>query len=296
MTGPKVWWKLLIQCGTHEQCTAIEELLESNSNCAAVSIQCADDEEVFEPPPGMELLWENNKLEALFHEQEEAIACQNQITSRFPSAPIEMESLVDKDWSREWMDNFKPMCFGQRLWIYPSWQSPPQDAKVPLLLDPGLAFGTGTHPTTRLCLKWLDSHDVKEYTVIDYGCGSGILAIASLLLGANQAMGIDIDPQALEASLENSQRNRIPRDKFFVHLPQDAPQMQAELLFANILAKPLLSLSTTFFQRLKPQGHLILSGILHEQATEICQQYEKQFEIVTTQEEEGWLMIHCKKP
>lgn len=141
------------------------------------------------------------------------------------------------------MDNFQPMRFGQRLWIVPSWHAAPQPEAVNLLLDPGLAFGTGTHPTTALCLEWLDGQDLNDCTMIDFGCGSGILAIAALLLGAPQAIGTDIDPQALEASRDNAGRNGIDPARFPVYLPADMPQQPADVVVANILAGPLVSLA-----------------------------------------------------
>jgi ribosomal protein L11 methyltransferase len=150
--------------------------------------------------------------------------------------------IEDQDWERSWMDNFQPMRFGQRLWIVPSWHAAPEPDAVNLLLDPGLAFGTGTHPTTALCLEWLDGQQLDGTQVLDFGCGSGILAIAALLLGAREAVGTDIDVQALEASRDNAQRNGIADEKLALYLPEHMP-MQADVLVANILAGPLVSLA-----------------------------------------------------
>lgn len=150
------------------------------------------------------------------------------------------------------MDNFQPMRFGRRLWIVPSWHDAPEPDAVNLLLDPGLAFGTGTHPTTALCLEWLDSQDLSDCNVLDFGCGSGILAIAALLLGAKQAVGTDIDVQALEASRDNAGRNHIAEELFPLYLPEQLPPQQADVLVANILAGPLVALAPQLSSLVKP--------------------------------------------
>jgi len=189
------------------------------------------------------------------------------------------------------MDNFQPMRFGQRLWIVPSWHAAPQPEAVNLLLDPGLAFGTGTHPTTALCLEWLDGQDLNDCTVIDFGCGSGILAIAALLLGAPQAIGTDIDPQALEASRDNAGRNGIDPARFPVYLPADMPQQPAEVVVANILAGPLVSLAPQITALVKAGGRLALSGILAEQAEEVRVAYADAFDLDPTAIKDGWVRI-----
>jgi ribosomal protein L11 methyltransferase len=183
------------------------------------------------------------------------------------------------------------MRFGRRLWIVPSWHAAPEPEAVNLLLDPGLAFGTGTHPTTALCLEWLDGQDLNNCTVIDFGCGSGILAIAALLLGAPQAVGTDIDPQALEASRDNASRNGIDPARFPVHLPADLPQQPAEVVVANILAGPLVSLAPQITGLVKAGGRLALSGILAEQAEEVRAAYEGAFELDPTAIKDGWVRI-----
>jgi ribosomal protein L11 methyltransferase len=183
------------------------------------------------------------------------------------------------------------MRFGQRLWIVPSWHAAPEPEAVNLLLDPGLAFGTGTHPTTALCLEWLDGQDLKGCDLLDFGCGSGILAIAGLLLGARKAVGTDIDVQALEASRDNAGRNNIaPRD-FELYLPEDMPQQQADVLVANILAGPLVSLSPQLASLVKPGGRLALSGILAEQGAEVAAAYADTFELDPIANRDGWIRI-----
>lgn len=189
------------------------------------------------------------------------------------------------------MDNFQPMRFGKNLWIVPSWHAAPDPEAVNLLLDPGLAFGTGTHPTTALCLEWLDNEPVAGKQIIDFGCGSGILAIAALLLGAEHARGTDIDPQALEASRDNAGRNGIDSARFSLYLPGDMPREPAEVLLANILAGPLVSLAPQLTDLVRPGGRLALSGILAEQAEEVVNAYAGYFELDPVAEREGWVRI-----
>lgn len=189
------------------------------------------------------------------------------------------------------MDNFQPMRFGQRLWIVPSWHAAPEPDAVNLLLDPGLAFGTGTHPTTALCLEWLDAQQLQGRQVLDFGCGSGILAIAALLLGAEQAVGTDIDIQAIEASRDNAGRNGIDPARFPLYLPEQLPDGQADVVVANILAGPLVELAGQIGERVKPGGLLALSGILVEQAEEVRAAYADKFDLDPTAEKDGWVRI-----
>ena len=193
------------------------------------------------------------------------------------------------------MDNFHPMRFGQRLWIVPSWHSAPAPDAVNLLLDPGLAFGTGTHPTTALCLEWLDGQDLKDCELLDFGCGSGILAIAGLLLGARNAVGTDIDIQALEASRDNAGRNGIEAQRFPLYLPADLPAVPADVVVANILAGPLVNLAPQISSLVKPGGRLALSGILAEQAEEVRSAYQDAFELDPTANKDGWIRISGRR-
>lgn len=193
------------------------------------------------------------------------------------------------------MDNFHPMRFGERLWIVPSWHAAPEPDAVNLLLDPGLAFGTGTHPTTSLCLQWLDAQQLQGKTLIDFGCGSGILAIAGLLLGAQHAVGTDIDIQALEASRDNARRNQIADERFDLYLPEQMPDTPADVLVANILAGPLVSLAPRLASLVKPGGLLALSGILAEQTDEILQAYRADFELDPVADQEGWIRVSGRR-
>ncbi|KZY88469.1 ribosomal protein L11 methyltransferase, partial [Oleiphilus sp. HI0072] len=209
---------------------------------------------------------------------------------------LRFEILENEDWTRKWIDNFKPIQFGRRLWICPSWHDIPEPNAVNLMLDPGLAFGTGTHPTTALCLKWLDAYALNDdglnnKTVVDFGCGSGILGLAALLLGAKSVVGIDNDPQALLATQDNAKRNEVEAQQFPVYLPEDSPKDQVDLVLANILAQPLHDLRSNIAALVKPKGKLILSGILEHQAAALVHDYEEWFEMDKPQLEDGWVCL-----
>jgi len=190
----------------------------------AVTYMDAQDTPVYEPLPGETKLWGDTRCIGLFDAEVDPAPIVAFFQKHFgEDVPYQVELLEDKDWVREWMEHFQPMQFGERLWICPSWRDVPDPTAVNVLLDPGLAFGTGTHPTTALCLQWLDSLDLKGKTLVDFGCGSGILAVAALKLGAERVIGIDIDPQAIEASRDNAQRNGVS-DQLELYLPEDQPQ------------------------------------------------------------------------
>ena len=259
----------------------------------SVTFMDAEDQPIFEPDLGTTPLWSNTHLLALFEADTDPanLVAHLQLLTGGELPAHEIEHIEDQDWERSWMDNFQPMRFGQRLWIVPSWHAAPEPKAVNLLLDPGLAFGTGTHPTTALCLEWLDGQDLNDCTVIDFGCGSGILAIAALLLGAPQAIGTDIDPQALEASRDNAGRNGIDPARFPVYLPADMPQQPADVVVANILAGPLVSLAPQITALVKAGGRLALSGILAEQAEEVRAAYADAFDLDPTAIKDGWVRI-----
>jgi len=186
------------------------------------------------------------------------------------------------------MEFYKPMKFADKLWVCPTGQERLEPHTVCLTLDPGLAFGTGTHPTTALCLEWLASHDLKDKTVIDYGCGSGILAVAALLLEAKQAHAVDIDPQALTATQDNAQKNRV-QTRVLCYLPEQFEPVQCDVVLANILAKPLIELAEAISQLVLSGGRLILSGILAEQTESVLEAYRPYIDFEpAVQQEDGF--------
>lgn len=290
------WIQLKINT-TNELAEQFSDLLE-DSGAVSVTFQDTYDTPVFEPLPGETRLWGNTDVIGLY----EAETDTAQLIAVLKLSPIfnetlsyKIEQLEDKDWEREWMDNFHPMQFGKRLWICPSWRDIPDPNAVNVMLDPGLAFGTGTHPTTALCLQWLDGIDLQDKTIIDYGCGSGILAIAALKLGAKQAIGIDIDPQALQASRDNAERNNVS-DKLALYLAKDIPDnLLADVVVANILAGPLKELEPNISILVKPAGLLGLSGILESQSHSVCEAYEQHFTLDPVETKEEWCRITGKK-
>ena len=248
------------------------EISETAENLGAVSITLSDaaDVPVLEPLPNETPLWDEIVFTLLFREdqQTELEALKQQLTenkAHWQISHIRQENLKDQQWERVWMDDFHPMKFGENLWIYPSWSEIPDDESIKIKLDPGLAFGTGTHPTTAMCLEWLDGNSAKDKVVVDYGCGSGILAIAAVKLGAKQVIATDIDPQALTATLSNQLNNDIPAEKIISYLPDEIPQVKADLMLANILCGPLVALAPQLCAMTKQGGQLVLSGILKEQ-------------------------------
>jgi ribosomal protein L11 methyltransferase len=279
-----------------EQAETYEDALLS-VGAVSVTFMDAEDQPIYEPDLGTTPLWSRTHLLALFEaDVDEANLLAHLTLLTGGTLPDhQVERIEDQDWERSWMDNFQPMRFGQRLWIVPSWHAAPEPTAVNLLLDPGLAFGTGTHPTTALCLEWLDGQELSGVDVLDFGCGSGILAIAALLLGAKQAVGTDIDIQALEASRDNAGRNGIDPARFPLYLPQDLPQQQAEVVVANILAGPLVQLADTITALVQPNGRLALSGILAEQAEEVRAAYSAEFELDPTAEKDGWVRISGRR-
>ncbi|KHS71547.1 ribosomal protein L11 methyltransferase [Pectobacterium brasiliense] len=264
------------------------------SGAVSVTFQDTHDTPVFEPLPGETRLWGDTDAIALYDaetDMDAVIAILEQEPLLGVGFKHKIEQLEDKDWEREWMDNFHPMQFGKRLWICPSWRDIPDPTAVNVMLDPGLAFGTGTHPTTALCLQWLDGLDLEGKTIIDFGCGSGILAIAALKLGAARAIGIDIDPQAIQASRDNAQRNGVS-ERLELYLPKDQPAaLSADVVVANILAGPLRELAPLISGLPKAGGHLGLSGVLATQAEGVAEAYADKFTLDPVAEREEWCRI-----
>ncbi|MBT0586237.1 50S ribosomal protein L11 methyltransferase [Alteromonas oceanisediminis] len=285
------WLQLIID--THpERANAIGDWLEMQE-AQAVTFLDAKDTPTYEPKPGEVLLWPDTRIIGLYDADHDMEALVSQLHSSgllASSDKIKTEQLEDKDWIREWMDSFHPMQFGQRLWICPSWRDVPYPDAVNVMLDPGLAFGTGTHPTTALCLEWLDGLTLNDAQVVDFGCGSGILGVAALKLGAKHCVGIDIDPQALLATKDNAQRNGVD-SQFDVYLPEHQPQVQADVVVANILSGPLLALREVITAYCQPGGKLVLSGILAEQVEKIEAAYAADFDLAPAKIHGDWARV-----
>lgn len=262
----------------------------------SVTFEDAKDQPIFEPELGTTPIWQHTRVVGLFDAETDTQAIVSSLENLLPgiaATQYKIEALEDKDWVRAWMDQFEPMRFGQRLWIVPSWHTPPEPDAVNLMLDPGMAFGTGTHPTTSLCLTWLDQHAPTDLNVIDYGCGSGVLALAAQKLGAADVRGTDIDPQAIIASEQNAERNLADIDFKLVKDFQAAP---VDLLVANILAGPLKELAPEFIRLLKPEGTLVLSGLLTNQAPELIAFYDQQgFALLEQQDLDDWSLLCFQK-
>lgn len=289
-------WLQLKLTTARKQTEALEDALLNNGACS-VTLEDNADQPILEPGLGETPLWDEVKLTGLF-EADIDIRATTQAIEQSYAAPLPShvwEQLEDKDWEREWMANYHPIRCGERLWICPSWCEPPEPDKVNILLDPGLAFGTGTHPTTFLCMQWLDQLDVNAAQVIDYGCGSGILGIAALKLGAKHAVGVDIDPQALIATADNAARNDLADNAMPVYLPGDAPAQAADIVLANILAGPLAELAPTLTELTRPGGRLCLSGILATQAQAVMDAYREHFEFDPIAQKDEWVRITGRK-
>ncbi|WP_111977957.1 50S ribosomal protein L11 methyltransferase [Algibacillus agarilyticus] len=268
----------------------------TGTGAAAVTFLDAADTPIYEPMPGEFLLWEATTVVGLYDAEIDIdkVLLRLKASNAGNKGFYKIEQLEDKDWVREWMDSFHPMQFGERLWICPSWRDIPDENAVNVMLDPGLAFGTGTHPTTGLCLKWLDRNITPDQLVVDFGCGSGILAIAALKLGAKRVVGIDIDPQAILASKDNAARNNV-EDQIELFLPHEQPTLEADIVVANILAGPLRELAKIIAAYVKPGGKLALSGILESQAEEIATLYSEWFDIDPIAQEEDWCRVSGTK-
>ncbi len=283
---------------TNDNAMEISDMLMEETGALSVTFLDAQDTPIFEPKPGETLLWGKTDVVALYDAEVDTNWVISQIKDSGMFAEnfaYKIEQLEDKDWEREWMDNFHPIKFGQRLWVCPSWREVPDPDAVNVMLDPGLAFGTGTHPTTSLCLEWLEQLDLTGKTVIDFGCGSGILAIAAIKLGASQVIGIDIDPQAIQASQENARRNDVS-DQLTLYLPDQQPaDLEADIVVANILATPLRELSQSIKKLIKPHGLLAMSGVLDTQADDVASYYNDELHIDPIVVKEEWCRISGTK-
>lgn len=280
-----------------EQCqrNEVELISDSLEEMGAVSVILTDqfDDPILEPAPGEIPLWPNVVIQALYEDKTDAEHAIQHLTQTYPHLIFRLEDLPEQDWERVCLENFKPQQFGTRLWVCPSWLTPPDPNAVNLILDPGLAFGTGTHPTTSLCLTWLEQAELTHKNLIDYGCGSGILALAALKLGAAHVNAVDIDEQALLATQNNAFNNDLSATQLTVGHPETLTK-KTDLIIANILLTPLMALGTRFHELLNNEGQLVVSGLLASQTNELIQAYASIFTFELTMIEEDWALLVFK--
>ena len=288
------WLQIIININ-RTSLEVIEQLL-LDAGALTVTYTDAADQPILEPGVDQVPVWDELVLTGLFEnkgQQDELVRdLQKQLGARFD---VRAELLEEQNWTRAWMDHYDAMQFGNRLWVVPLHMEPPQPDAVNLRLDPGLAFGTGTHPTTSLCLKWLDQNIAQQQTLLDYGCGSGILAIAACLLGVTSAHGVDIDPQALIATANNAEVNDVSaRIKTWLPEPyvKEHNDRQYDIVIANILSGPLAELAPTLANHCKPGGDIVLSGILKEQAQDVLDAYSSHFDMDEPEAQEEWVLLH----
>ncbi|MEZ7899623.1 MAG: 50S ribosomal protein L11 methyltransferase [Gammaproteobacteria bacterium] len=290
-------WVQITLSSSPENSEFLEDMLLL-CGAGAVSMLDGADQPVFEPIKGTTPLWQDTQVMGLFEADTDGDALLDYLgngwLAAFANTPFpnyKLEILEDKDWERQWMDRFEPLQFGSRLWVCPSWKPVPNPMAVNLMLDPGLAFGTGSHPTTALCLQWIAEQDWQGKTVIDYGCGSGILAIGAMLMGAERVLGVDNDTQALTATKDNAQRNGIAAQAIPVFLPEDTPQEAVDVMLANILAGPLIEMAAHLAELTKVRGLITLSGILEHQADAVVEAYSPWFDMHTVVSKDEWVRI-----
>lgn len=282
-------WQQISLTVARERAGLVEAVLES---AGATSLTWAEIETVpavFEPAPGQTPLWEKMELRALFAADTAVDTVRLAVQEALGTPLLDWQEtwLEDRPWEREWLVHFKPHCFGNGLWVVPSNAAPPDPAGINLQLDPGLAFGTGTHPTTALCLEWLARNPPQGDTVIDYGCGSGVLGIAALKLGAEQVYAVDNDPQAVLATQENAAQNGVG-EQMSAGLPDQRRLPPADLVLANILAGVLIDLAPLIIAHIRPGGRLVLSGLLEEQQQAVLAAYAKDCVLDTMEVRDGW--------
>ena len=277
-------------------CTRAESLL-LDLGALSVTLQDPGGDPILEPELGTSPLWQDVIVLALFDVTAELTAIRSGLEDAIGGDVVREwaeETIPEQDWERAWMDAFEPMRFGRRLWVCPSNHPVPDPEAVTIRLDPGLAFGTGTHPTTALCLGWLDEQSLESCRVLDYGCGSGILAVGALLLGAPEAHGVDNDPQALLASRENAERNDVS-ERLFLRGHDEPDPPVADLLVANILSGILLDLVPRLMALVRPGGRVALSGILEPQAETVMASYREYLDFDAPRFHDGWTLLTGKR-
>ncbi len=264
----------------------------------SISLSDAGDEPIYEPLPGENPVWGESIVTATFDAESDVKLIYQQLTSKLPdhlAIGVRQKSLQDQDWDQAYKQHFQPLQCAPDLWIVPSWSDPPDPAATIIQLDPGLAFGTGSHPTTALCLAWMSSSDLIGSQVIDFGCGSGILAIAAIKFGAKHVTAVDIDEQAITACKSNMKVNAIKPDQIQVGAPEIIESTGVNLLIANILAGPLVDLAPRFADLVKPGGQILLSGILKTQLDDIQLSYKPYFELDPDNYRDDWVCVSGKR-
>ncbi len=290
------WWQLTIEC-KQQEVESTEDILLS-LGALSLTLGDAHDEPIYEPPPGETPFWSTTTITGLFEQTRSIESLYDDLVRLLPEhqiASIRKHQLEDQQWERAFLDQFQPIPFGNKLWICPSWHQPPEPDACNIILDPGIAFGTGTHPTTALCLEFLAQHPPIAKSVLDFGCGSGILAIAAHKLGASSVRCTDIDPQALQATRENAERNAITPDDLHITLPDAMDTAPVDYLLANILSGPLVELEPQLAALTKPAGQLVLSGILPQQADAVMAAFARDFELDALTTENGWCRINGQR-
>ncbi len=294
------WLSLIVDSDAEHAEALSEALLELGAlsvDLLDADADTPDEQAIFgepgEPPPGV---WQHNRVSALFDSDKDVGEILRNASALIGLDQVpehRIETLDDNDWVRLTQSQFEPIPISPRLWIVPTWHTASDPDAINIVLDPGLAFGTGSHPTTRLCLRWLDSNLQGGERVLDYGCGSGILAIAAMKLGAAHATGVDVDFQAVSASRDNAIANQVGNVQFY--LPDDAPQSSYDLVIANILTNPLRLLAPLLAKATRPGGQIVLSGILEEQAQEVMSIYQQWFDLSAPIFEDGWSCLSGRK-
>lgn len=294
----KVAW-IQISFNTNKNAAEIHAEYLMKAGAVSITLEDAADEPIFEPPPDITPLWPHTRVIGLFHSDINLTEIKNFLNQNLEEnilQTLQVENLEEQNWISAWMDQFQPLQFGDKLWICPSYHTIPDPTAINVLLDPGIAFGTGTHPTTRLCLEWLEKHPPQQLTLIDYGCGSGILGIAALKLGASFVYAIDHDVQALQSTQNNAQKNHLNQNNIITLSPEEISLVpKAHLILANILADTLIELLPIFTRLVKKNGSIILSGILENQIPILLQHYQTYFQnfLITTCE--GWALLGFRK-
>jgi ribosomal protein L11 methyltransferase len=286
------WWQFSLNC----QASELEQIEDLMLTLGALSISLSDagDEPIYEPLPGDNPVWRESIVTATFDAATGHENLYQQLITELPdhlASGVRQTILRNQDWDQAYKQHFQPLQCAPNLWVVPSWSEPPDPEATIIHLDPGLAFGTGSHPTTALCLAWLAAYQIEGRRVIDFGCGSGILAIAAIKLGAKQVTAVDIDQQALAACKSNMKVNQIKVDQIRVSLPADNEETGVDLLIANILAGPLVELAPRFAELVNPGGQILLSGILKTQLEDIQLSYQPYFELDAASFRDEWVCV-----